>query len=131
MGRPSMVVEATAPMSRSSRGNTDAGPAPRQTFTVGTSWRTLLHAQRNSGKLRNEPFWKVMVRFSDGGKPFIQPRVSGSVSAAVAGGWLTADINSGSGEDDANDVSWDRAPHIPRLCRGAARCLRQFAFAGA
>src|SRR2546429_9775872 len=39
MGCPSMVTEADAPMSWSSRGNTDAGPAPRQTFTVGTSWR--------------------------------------------------------------------------------------------
>ncbi|MGY4594921.1 hypothetical protein ACVWXL_002667 [Bradyrhizobium sp. GM22.5] len=85
MGRLSMVVEADAPMSWSSRGNTDAGPAPRQTFTVGTSWRMLLHAQRSSGKLRNEPSWKLMVRSGDGGKPFIQPSVSGSVSAEVAG----------------------------------------------
>src|SRR3954462_12452763 len=88
MGRPSIVVEDDAPMSWSCRGSTDAGPAPRQTFTVGTSWRMLLHAQRSSGKLRNEPFWKVMVRSGAGGKPFIQPRVSGSVSVAGAGCWL-------------------------------------------
>ncbi len=55
-----MVTEADAPISCSARGSTDAGPAPRQTFTVGTSWRILLQAQRSSGKLRNEPFWKVM-----------------------------------------------------------------------
>ncbi|MBB4421735.1 hypothetical protein GGD66_000261 [Bradyrhizobium sp. CIR48] len=42
MGRPSIVVEATAPMSWSARGRGDTGPAPRQTFTVGTSWRMLL-----------------------------------------------------------------------------------------
>jgi hypothetical protein len=86
MGRPSIVVEAEAPMSWSWRGSTDAGPAPRQTFTVGTSWRILLHAQRSSGKLRKERSWKEMVRSGDGGKPFIQPSVSGSVSVAVAGG---------------------------------------------
>ncbi|MHC2676232.1 hypothetical protein ACVI1J_008395 [Bradyrhizobium diazoefficiens] len=72
-------------MSWSSRGSGDAGPAPRQTFTVGTNWRILLQAQRSSGKLRNEPSWKVIVRSGAGGKPFIQPSVSGSVSAAVAG----------------------------------------------
>ena len=32
-----IVTEADAPISCSARGNTDAGPAPRQTFTVGTS----------------------------------------------------------------------------------------------
>src|SRR5215510_13465786 len=91
MGRPSIVTDADAPMSCSSRGNTDAGPAPRQTFTVGTSWRILLHAQRNSGKLRNEPLWKVMVLSGGGGKPCIQPSVSGSVSAALGGEvWLGA-----------------------------------------
>src|ERR1043165_6205731 len=83
IGRPSMVTDADAPISCSSRGNTDAGPAPRQTFTVGTSWRILLQAQRSSGKLRNEPLWKVMSLSGDGGKPCIQPSVSGSVSAAV------------------------------------------------
>src|SRR6185295_11022950 len=83
MGRPSMVTEADAPMSCSSRGNTDAGPAPRQTFTVGTSWRILLQAQRSSGKLRNEPLWKVMSLSGGVGKPCIQLRVWGSVSAAV------------------------------------------------
>src|SRR3954469_15982599 len=83
MGRPSIVVDAETPMSWSWRGSTDAGSAPRQTFTVGTSWRMLLHAQRSSGKLRNEPFWKVMVFSGGGGKPCIQPRLSGSVSAAV------------------------------------------------
>src|SRR3954466_8374934 len=83
IGRPSMVTEADAPISCSSRGSTDAGPAPRQTFTVGTSWRILPQAQRSSGKLRNEPFWKVMVLSGGGGKPCIQPSVCGSVSAAV------------------------------------------------
>src|ERR1700761_9254342 len=99
MGRPSMVVDATALMSWSSLGSTDAGPAPRQTFTVGTSWRILLQAQRNSGKLRNEPFWNVMVRSGAGGKPLIQPSVCGSVSAADAGCWLATvvtDIKAGS-----------------------------------
>src|SRR6478672_2491259 len=84
IGRPSMVTEADAPISCSARGNTDAGAAPRQTFTVGTSWRILLQAQRSSGKLRNEPSWNVMVLSRRGGKPsFMKPRVSGSVSAAV------------------------------------------------
>src|SRR5258707_7700066 len=83
IGRPSLVTDADPPISCSSRGNTDAGPAPRQTFTVGTRWRILLQAQRNSGKLRKEPFWKVMVLSGDGGKPCIQPSVSGSRSAAV------------------------------------------------
>src|SRR6185312_7877153 len=83
IGRPSMVTEADAPISCSARGSADAGPAPRQTFTVGTSWRISLQAQRSSGKLRNEPSWKVMVLSGGGGKPCIQPRVSGSVSAAV------------------------------------------------
>src|SRR3954451_25063100 len=91
IGRPSMVTDADAPISCSARGNTDAGPAPRQTFTVGTSWRILLQAQRSSGKLRNEPFWKVMVLSGGGGKPCIQPRGSGSVSAAVGvADWLGA-----------------------------------------
>ena len=86
-----MVTEADAPISCSSRGNTDAGPAPRQTFTVGTSWRILLQAQRSSGKLRNEPFWKVMVLSGGGGKPCIQPSACGSVSAAVGVAvWLAA-----------------------------------------
>ncbi len=95
-------------MSWSSRASTDAGPAPRQTFTVGTSWRMLLQAQRNSGKLRNEPFVNVIVRSGAGGKPFIQPSVSGSVSAAVAGVWLAAvaaDMKTGSGKDEADVVS--------------------------
>src|SRR5690349_24603575 len=100
MGRPSIVTELEAPMSWSSRGSTDAGPAPRQTFTVGTSWRILLHAQRSSGKLRNEPSWKVMVLSGVGGKPCIQPSVCGSVSVAVGGAvWLGAvatDIAAGS-----------------------------------
>src|SRR5712664_2808196 len=78
-----MVTDADAPISCPSRGNTDAGPAPRQTFMVGTSWRILLQAQRCSGKLRNEPFWKVMVLSVGGGKPCIQPSACGSVSAAV------------------------------------------------
>jgi hypothetical protein len=78
-----MVTEADVPMSCSSRANTDAGRAPRQTFTVGTSWRILLHAQRISGKLRNEPLWKVMVLSGGGGKPCIQPSACGSDSAAV------------------------------------------------
>src|SRR6478735_540922 len=124
MGRPSIVVEATAPMSCSARGSGDAGPAPRQTFTVGTSWRTLLQAQRSSGKLRNEPFWKVMVRSGDGGKPFIQPSASGSVSVAVAGCWLgavAAGMKAGSGGDDVVGVSWDSAVYIPRLRRGAVQ----------
>src|SRR5262245_31533296 len=100
MGRPSIVTEADAPMSCSARGNTDAGPSPRQTFTVGTSWRMLLQAQRNSGKLRNEPFWKVMSLSGGGGKPCIQPRVSGSVSAAVGVAvWLGA---------VATDMNWLR-----------------------
>src|SRR4030095_5923476 len=90
IGRPSMVTDADAPISCSSRGRTDAGPAPRQTFTVGTSWRILLHAQRSSGKLRNEPSWNVMVLSGGGGKPCIQPSVCGSVSAAEGVGWLTA-----------------------------------------
>src|SRR5437868_13810270 len=90
IGRPSIVTEAEPPISRSSRGNVDAGPAPRQTFTVGTSWRILLQAQRNSGKLRKEPLWKVMVLSGGGGKPCIQPSVCGSVSVAVAGCWLAA-----------------------------------------
>src|SRR5690242_21948130 len=83
IGRPSMATDADAPVSCSARGSADAGPAPRQTFTVGTSWRMLLQAQRSSGKLRNEPLWKVMSLSGGGGKPCIQPRVSGSVSAAV------------------------------------------------
>src|SRR6185295_4421487 len=83
IGRPSIVTDADAPMSCSSRGNAEAGPAPRHTFTVGTSWRILLQAQRSSGKLRKEPLWKVMSLSGGGGKPCIQPRVSGSVSAAV------------------------------------------------
>src|SRR6186713_1146971 len=83
IGRPSMVTEADAPISCSSRGSMEAGPAPRHTFTVGTSWRILLQAQRSSGKLRNEPFWKVMVLSGGGGKPCIQRSVSGSGSAAV------------------------------------------------
>src|SRR6476660_6824352 len=106
IGRPSMLMEADAPISCSARGNTDAGPAPRQTFTVGTSWRMLDHAQRSSGKLRNEPSWKVMRRSEDGGKPRIQPRDLGSVE--VAGCWLGAiavDMQGGSGEDDADVVS--------------------------
>src|SRR6187401_501895 len=90
IGRPSIVTEADAPISCSSRGNTDAGPAPRQTFTVGTSWRMLLQAQRSSGKLRKEPLWKVMVLSEGGGKPCIQPSVFGSVSAAVGVGWVAA-----------------------------------------
>src|SRR4029078_5891181 len=90
IGRPSMVTDADAPISCSSRGSTDAGPAPRQTFTVGTSWRILLHAQRNSGKLRNDPLGKVMVLPCGGGKPWSQPSACGSVSVAVAGGWLGA-----------------------------------------
>src|ERR1700743_853284 len=105
MGRPSMVVDATAPMSWSSRGNAHAQPAPRQTFTVGTSWRMLLQAQRNSGKLRNEPSWNVMVRSDAGGKPFIQPRLSGSVSVGGAGCWLVAgaaDMNTGSRGDGSS-----------------------------
>src|SRR4051794_18228137 len=109
MGRPSIVVEAEAPISWSSRGNTDAGPAPRQTFTVGTSWRMLLQAQRNSGKLRNEPSWKVMVLSGCGGKPCIHPRVSGSVSAAVRGvvwlGAVATDMWAGSGTR-CGFVSW-------------------------
>src|SRR6185436_13552476 len=97
--RPSMVTDADAPISCSARGNTDAGPVPRQTFTVGTSWRILLHAQRSSGKLRKEPLWKVMVLSGGGGKPCIQPRDCGSVSTAVGVGWLAAgatDITAGS-----------------------------------
>src|SRR3954465_7747337 len=91
MGRPSIVVDAEAPMSWSWRGNTDAGPAPRQTFTVGTSWRILLHAQPSSGKLRHEPFANVIVFSGGGGKASIQASVCGSVSAAVAGAvWLDA-----------------------------------------
>src|SRR5688572_32785590 len=98
IGRPSMVTEADAPISCASRGNTDAGPAPRQTFTVGTSWRILLQAQRSSGKLRNDPLWKVMVLSGGGGKPCIQPRDCGSVSAAVGVGWAAAtDMKAGSG----------------------------------
>src|SRR3954463_12791563 len=98
MGRPSIVVEAEAPMSWSWRGNTDAGPAPRQTFTVGTSWRMLLQAQRNSGNWRNEPFWKMMVLSGGGGKPCIQPSVCGSVSVAVGIGWgaVATDMKAGS-----------------------------------
>src|SRR5215213_555771 len=103
IGRPSIVTETDAPISCSSRGNTDAGPAPRQTFTVGTSWRILLQAQRNSGKLRNEPLWKVMVLSGGGGKPCIQPSACGSVSAAVGVAvWLdtvATDIKAYSGDD--------------------------------
>src|SRR5258708_26278626 len=91
MGGPSMVIEAEALMSWSSRGSGDEGPAPRQTFTVGTSWRMLLQAQRSSGKLRNEPFWKVMVRSGAGGEPRIQPRVSGADSV-VGGDLLDATV---------------------------------------
>src|SRR3954466_8793153 len=90
MGRPSIVTDVDPPISWSSRGNTDAGPAPRQTFTVGTSWRMLLQAQRNSGKLRNEPLWKAMDSPGGGGKPCIQRSVFGSVSAAVSGVQLAA-----------------------------------------
>src|SRR6186713_2347462 len=97
IGRPSMVTEADAPISCSSRGSTDAGPAPRHTFTVGTSWRILLQAQRSSGKLRNEPFWKVMVLSGGGGKPCIQPSVSGSVSAAVGLAAVATDMKADSG----------------------------------
>src|SRR4051794_20110520 len=90
IGRPSIVTDADAPISWASRGSTDAGPAPRQTFTVGTSCRILLQAQRSSGKLRKEPSWKVMVLSGGGGKPCMKPRVSGSVSAAVGMGWVWA-----------------------------------------
>src|ERR1700752_1170829 len=103
--RPSIVTDLDAPISCSCRGNTDAGPAPRQTFTVGTSWRILLQAQRSSGKLRNEPSWKVMVLSGGGGKPCIQPRVCGSVSAAVGGavwpGAVATDMKVSSGS-----VTW-------------------------
>jgi hypothetical protein len=98
-----MVTEADAPISCASRGSTDAGPAPRQTFTVGTSWRILLQAQRSSGKLRNEPSWKVMVLSCGGGKPCMKPRVSGSVSAVVVD-WVDADatdMRAGLRRDDA------------------------------
>src|SRR5215207_7873364 len=100
IGRPSMVTDADAPISCSSRGRTDAGPAPRQTFTVGTSWRILLQAQRSSGKLRNDPLWNVMVLSGGGGKPCIQPSVCGSMAVAVGVVWLDAvatDMKAGSG----------------------------------
>ncbi|MGY4370000.1 hypothetical protein ACVW1A_006065 [Bradyrhizobium sp. LB1.3] len=124
------MIEATAPMSWSSRGSTDAGPAPRQTFTVGTSWRMLLHAQRSSGKLRNEPFWKLTVRSGAGGKPFIQPRVSGSVSVAVAGAgdWLgsaAVDMKAGS-RGDAAVVARGRATETRRLCKATCTMRRRY-----
>src|SRR5262249_8409876 len=45
-GRGTADVVLLAPQAR-------CGPAPRETFS--TSCRMLLHAQRSSGKLRNEP----------------------------------------------------------------------------
>ncbi len=118
IGRPSVVTEADAPISCSSRGSTDAGPAPRQTFTVGTSWRTLLHAQRSSGKLRKEPFWKVIVLSAGGGKPCMKPRVSGSVSAAVGVAvWLAAVATDMSGLRRGNVglVTWQSVMRSQRL----------------
>src|SRR4029079_8371842 len=127
IGRPSMVTDADAPISCSARGNTDAAPAPRQTFTVGTSWRILLQAQRNAGKLRNEPFWKVTSLSGDGGKPCIQPRDSGSVSAAVGVevGWFAADAT------DIDDYSGEAIPisyhavtrRTSRVCAGVMVAL--------
>src|SRR4051812_3151336 len=123
MGRPSIVTEADAPMSWSCRGKSDAGPAPRRTFTVGTSWRILLHAQRSSGNWRNEPFAKVMVLSGGGGKPCIQPSVCGSVSADVAGCWLAAVAAGEAGirahSKEAIPLSYHAVTHrAPRVCAG-------------
>src|SRR5262245_46745303 len=81
-----IVVSVTPPRSRSARGNTDAGPGPRQTATVGTSWRILLQAQRSCGNLRKEPSAKRIALSCDGGNPVIHPSVRGSLSADVGGG---------------------------------------------
>src|SRR5882757_3876116 len=126
IGRPSIVTDADGPISCSSRGNTDAGPAPRQTFTVGTSWRILLQAQRSSGKLRNEPLWKVTSLSGELGKPCIQPSVSGSVSEAVGMTvWLAAvatDMKAGSGGAIAGVVTCRHAVRSRRLSGGDRRC---------
>src|SRR4029453_15507548 len=121
IGRPSMVTDADAPISCSSRGSTEAGPAPRQTFTVGTTWRILLQAQRSSGKLRNEPSWKVMVLSGGGGKPCLHPRAWGSVSGAVGVGRVGEDMSGLRGMMGSRNMEARRyAADVPTRVTGAA-----------
>src|SRR6266702_3734370 len=80
-----------------------------------------------SAQVSSSIFANVMVRPEVGGKPFIQPSASGSVSAVVAGCWLGAvetDMKAGSGSGDAEVVSWGRMMDIQRLCRGDRRHAR-------
>src|SRR6516225_325518 len=87
------ILKVTASMSlRSARGSSDTGPSPRRMLTWGRNWWKCDRPQRFDGGLKWLPAAHRMRLSGGGGKPTIQPILTGSESAALrcAAGWAWA-----------------------------------------